>query len=89
MNQTQEEEKSDLQLLQAIVKYVILLSSIPVLTFFVSKLVVFDLILAFEQTQSSVYSAILAVIVLHIALGHYIYKAYYEAEKAPKEKKAD
>lgn len=42
-----------------------------------------------SDITSNVWSAVLAVIMLHIALGLYIYKAYYEAEKVKPLEKTD
>ncbi|XP_049864996.1 vacuolar ATPase assembly integral membrane protein VMA21 homolog [Pectinophora gossypiella] len=82
-------EMSDFQVLSAIVKYCLMIISIPVLSFFLVKVIVFDGILRLEPIPSSVSSAVVAILVLHVALGTYIYKAYSEAEKAPKPTKKD
>lgn len=52
----------------------------PIISFFVSKIVLFDGLLRLDVVTSSVYSAVVAVLVLHVTLGLYIYKAYGEAE---------
>lgn len=51
--------------------------------------VVFVGILGTSEVTSNVWSAIFAVIVLHIALGLYIRRAYYEADKIKPEEKVD
>jgi hypothetical protein len=38
---------------------------------------------------SNVWSAVMAVVVLHIALGLFIYKAYFEAGRAKVDEKVD
>lgn len=42
-----------------------------------------------SDITSNVWSAVFAVIVLHLALGLYIRRAYYEADKAKLEEKMD
>lgn len=61
----------------------------PVLAFFAVKVVLFDGVLRLEPVTSSVYSAVIAVLVLHITLGLYIYKAYSESEISSKPVKKD
>ncbi|KAI5644603.1 VMA21-like domain-containing protein [Phthorimaea operculella] len=76
-------ELPDFQVFTTVVKYCLCIISIPVLSFFFVKSVIFDGLLQLEPMTSSVYSAVVAVLVLHIALGLYIYQAYYEAERSP------
>ncbi|XP_065219157.1 vacuolar ATPase assembly integral membrane protein VMA21 homolog [Planococcus citri] len=58
---------------------------LPILAFFTSKVVVFDSILSLSVTSSNVCSAICAVVVLHISLGAFIYKAYSGTDKTSKQ----
>ncbi|XP_018326693.1 vacuolar ATPase assembly integral membrane protein VMA21 homolog [Agrilus planipennis] len=58
----------------------------PVVTFFVVKLILLDGMLGVNNVTSSVWSAILAVIVLHIALGMFIVKAYSDSGKKQESK---
>lgn len=46
-------------------------------------------ILGTSDVTSNVWSAVFAVIVLHVALGLYIRRAYYEADKVKPEEKMD
>lgn len=36
-----------------------------------------------NATSSNVYAAVIAIIVLHVALGSFIYKAYFVDKKIP------
>lgn len=65
------------------IKYCLIIIVFPVLSFFLSKIVLFDGILRLAPVTSSVYSAVVAVVVLHVTLGLYIVKAYKETDKAP------
>lgn len=40
----------------------------------------FDTVLNATSVQSNIYSAIAAVVTLHLALGLYLYRAYFNAE---------
>lgn len=68
---------------QTVIKYCLIIIIIPILSFFTSKIVLFDGILRLAPITSSVYSAVVAVIVLHVTLGLYIFKAYSETERTP------
>ena len=57
--------------------YCLLIIFFPILTFFFTKVLIFDGYLKLETIQSNIYSAISAIITLHIALGVYISKAYF------------
>ena len=66
--------------------YCALIIIAPVLTFFASKQLIFDPFLNLSSVASNIYSAIGAVIALHIALGLYIYRAYFStSDKDDKE----
>ncbi|XP_048480947.1 vacuolar ATPase assembly integral membrane protein VMA21 homolog [Plutella xylostella] len=82
-------ELPDLQVFRTVIKYCLFIIIVPVFSFFTAKTVVFDGILRLEAIPSSVYSAVVAVLVLHITLGVYIFKAYTEAEKPTKPVKID
>lgn len=77
-------ELPDFQVFQTVIKYCLIIIVVPVLSFFTAKSVLFDGILRLENVTSSVYSAVVAVVVLHVTLGLYIYKAYNETEKPEK-----
>ncbi|CAK1551905.1 unnamed protein product [Leptosia nina] len=82
-------ELPDFQVFRTVIKYCLFIIIVPVLSFFVVKTVLFDALLRVEPITSSVYSAVVAVIVLHVTLGLYIYRAYSEAEKPEKPVKRD
>nr|XP_034825607.1 vacuolar ATPase assembly integral membrane protein VMA21 homolog [Maniola hyperantus] len=76
-------ELPDFQVFQTVIKYCLFIIIVPVLSFFVVKILIFDSILRLEAVTSSVYSAVVAVVVLHVSLALYIYRAYSETDKAP------
>ncbi|XKL65316.1 hypothetical protein PGB90_008736 [Kerria lacca] len=57
---------------------------LPILSFFLSKIIVFDGIFSHNLVTSNICSAACSVLVLHIALGIFIYKAYAGNEKTTK-----
>ncbi|XP_019865798.1 vacuolar ATPase assembly integral membrane protein VMA21 homolog [Aethina tumida] len=61
----------------------------PISSFFIAKFIIFEGIFGLNNLPSNVWSAVLAVIVLHVALGMYIYRAYFEAEKVKPDMKVD
>ncbi|CAG9563019.1 unnamed protein product [Danaus chrysippus] len=77
-------ELPDFQVFRTVIKYCLFIIIVPVVSFFVSKLILFDAVFRLEAVSSSIYSAVVAVIVLHVTLGLYIYKAYGESEKPSK-----
>lgn len=46
----------------------------------------FDTVLQATSVQSNIYSAIAAVITLHLALGLYLYRAYFTVETSESSK---
>ncbi|XP_028041046.1 vacuolar ATPase assembly integral membrane protein VMA21 homolog [Bombyx mandarina] len=82
-------ELPDFQVFRTVIKYCMVIIIVPVLSFFVAKSILFDGVLRLDPINSSVYSAVVAVVVLHVALGLYIFKAYSETEKDPKPVKKD
>lgn len=83
------QELPDFQVFSTVIKYCLVIIIVPVLAFFSVKVILFDGILRLEPVTSSVYSAVIAVIVLHVTLGLYIYKAYGESSKPSKPVKKD
>ncbi|XP_055694795.1 vacuolar ATPase assembly integral membrane protein VMA21 homolog [Lutzomyia longipalpis] len=63
--------------------YCLLIILLPIIGFFISKHFIFDGYFQLSQISSNIYSAVVAVIALHIALFCYIYRAYFETESAP------
>lgn len=68
---------------QVVLFYCLLIICMPIITFFLTKYYLFDSILSLSAVQSNIYAAISAVIALHVALGLYLYRAYFEADKGP------
>ncbi|XP_056643635.1 vacuolar ATPase assembly integral membrane protein VMA21 homolog [Diorhabda carinulata] len=65
---------------KTILSYSVFILASPIITFFVSK-IIFEGILGTSPVTTNISSAVLAVVVLHIAVGMYILKAYSEADK--------
>ncbi|XP_011162516.1 vacuolar ATPase assembly integral membrane protein VMA21 homolog [Solenopsis invicta] len=71
-------ETTELQAFKTVLYHSVVILALPVISFFTSKIFLFDGILGLNNVPSSVYSAGVAVIVLHIALGVFIYRAYFD-----------
>jgi hypothetical protein len=76
------QEIPERQLFKTVFSYCILIIVAPVFTFFAVKIFLFETILNTDSVASNVSSAIAAVVVLHIALGLFIYRAYSDATTA-------
>ncbi|XP_072941970.1 vacuolar ATPase assembly integral membrane protein VMA21 homolog [Epargyreus clarus] len=76
-------ELPDFQVFRTVIKYCLFIIIVPVLSFFVVKIILFDGIFNLTPINSSVYSAIVAVLVLHVTLGLYIHRAYTESDRTP------
>ncbi|XP_059608420.1 vacuolar ATPase assembly integral membrane protein VMA21 homolog [Phlebotomus argentipes] len=63
--------------------YCLLIILLPIAGFFASKWYIFDGYLQLPQVTSNIYSAVVAVVALHVALFFYIYRAYFETEAKP------
>ncbi|KAJ3657403.1 hypothetical protein Zmor_009210 [Zophobas morio] len=61
----------------------------PITTFFGMKYFFFEGLIGTGNLASNVWSAVLAVVVLHIALGCFIYRAYFDGGKAKLDEKVD
>ena len=72
-------------LFRTVLYYVLLILVVPVFAFFASKTVLFELILRMEPSSATLYSAIVAVITVHVSLGMYVARAFRE----PKDGKRD
>ncbi|XP_022914566.1 vacuolar ATPase assembly integral membrane protein VMA21 homolog [Onthophagus taurus] len=66
--------------------YSIFILLAPISSFFLAKVFFFDGVLGTSNVTSNVWSAVIAVVVLHIALGLYIYKAYSDQGKTKPDK---
>lgn len=70
-----------------VLRYCLLIIFLPIVGFFSTKYVLFDGILQLSSTQSNIYSAVVAVVALHLALFLYIYRAYFDTSSEDKQKK--
>ncbi|KAL6257835.1 vacuolar ATPase assembly integral membrane protein VMA21 homolog [Pogonomyrmex barbatus] len=71
-------EVTELQVFKTVLYHSMVILALPIITFFTSKVFLFDGILGLNNVSSNVYSAGIAVIILHIALGVFIYRAYFD-----------
>ncbi|CAH0560314.1 unnamed protein product [Brassicogethes aeneus] len=74
---------------KTILAYSVFILLAPITSFFVSKYLFFEGILGLNNLPSNVWSAVISIVVLHIALGMYIYRAYFEADKGKPDEKID
>ncbi|BFF97711.1 vacuolar ATPase assembly integral membrane protein VMA21 homolog [Drosophila madeirensis] len=81
------EDSQDYSSFKTVLFYCMLIVFLPVITFFLMKAVVLDGFFDMSEVKVNIFSAVGAVVSLHIALGLYIYRAYFGAasSKAPKE----
>lgn len=71
-------ELPELQVFRTVLFHCVVILALPVLSFFISKIFIFDGLLGINSIPSNVYSAGVAIIVLHIALAAFIYRAYFD-----------
>lgn len=76
---SRHEQRTEYRNFRVVFFYCILIIVLPVATFFGAKYIVFDTFLQLAPVTSNIYSAVAAVIALHIALGLYIYRAYFDS----------
>jgi len=74
---------SEQDIFKTVLKHSLFIILSPIATFFFSKLYIFDAIFNLDSMYSNLYSAFVAVIFLHIALGNFIYQAYFYSEAVP------
>ena len=75
------------QVTKTVLSYCFLIIVLPVLTFFTSKSVIFGhFVTNSDNLFQTVMSALLAIVVLHIGLAVFIYKASYADNNQEKEK---
>lgn len=82
-----ESDRLDFQTFGTVFFYCALIIIFPISAFFTSKTLLFDGYLALDTVKSNIWSAVTAVIALHLALGLYIYRAY-NSTKAQRELEA-
>ncbi|KAK2579753.1 hypothetical protein KPH14_011093 [Odynerus spinipes] len=84
---TNSKELSELQVFKTVLLHCLVIIALPVLSFFMSKVFVFDGLLGSNSIPSNVYSAAVSIVVLHVALGAFIYRAYFDDRSKPQVKK--
>ncbi|XP_076619214.1 vacuolar ATPase assembly integral membrane protein VMA21 homolog [Colletes latitarsis] len=80
-------ELPELQVFKIVLFYCIVIIALPVLLFFVSKIFIFDGLLGLNHVPSNVYSAGVAIVALHLALGAFIYRAYFDDQSKTQTKR--
>ncbi|KAL0271200.1 UNVERIFIED_CONTAM: hypothetical protein PYX00_008372 [Menopon gallinae] len=78
---------SDLDTFRVVLYYSVAILALPISTFFTTKVILFDRIFGTDNVTGNVYAAVCAVLMLHGALGLFIFKAY--SEDGDKKKKLD
>ena len=82
-------QQSDGVVFTTVLFYSVLILLLPIASFFTSKFLFFEWFLGQQATTgTNIVSAVVAVIVLHLALGMFIYKAYFSGSSR-KEIKSD
>ncbi|KAI4484069.1 hypothetical protein M0804_007525 [Polistes exclamans] len=81
-------ELPELQVFKTVLFHCLIIIAFPVLSFFMSKIFIFDGLLGKNSISSNVYSAGVAIVVLHVALAAFIYRAYFD-ERSKTEVKKD
>ncbi|XP_015608785.1 vacuolar ATPase assembly integral membrane protein VMA21 homolog [Cephus cinctus] len=79
-------ELPELQVFKTVLCHSIVIIAFPAISFFLSKVFVFDGLLGINSVPSNIYAAAVAVVVLHIALGAFIYRAYFTSPSKPQAK---
>ncbi|KAK0166619.1 hypothetical protein PV327_004111 [Microctonus hyperodae] len=80
------QDSTEFQVFKTVLTYSLVIIIMPIMSFFVSRMIVFDALFGMSGTSSNVSAAIVAVLVLHGALGAFIYRAYFDGQTklAPK-----
>ncbi|KAH8305663.1 vacuolar ATPase assembly integral membrane protein VMA21 homolog [Drosophila kikkawai] len=73
----QSQDSQDYSSFKTVLFYCMLIVFLPVLTFFVLKGFVLDQFFNISEVKVNIAAAVGAVVSLHIALGLYIYRAYF------------
>jgi len=76
-------QQTEKEIFKKVLFHCILIILCPISSFFLLKIYFFDGYLQLESLQSNLYSAFAAVVVLHLALGNFIYRAYFDTETIP------
>ncbi|XP_076175488.1 vacuolar ATPase assembly integral membrane protein VMA21 homolog [Ptiloglossa arizonensis] len=80
-------ELPELQVFKTVLFHCVVIIALPVVSFFTSKIFIFDGLLGLNHVPSNVYSAGIAILVLHVALGAFIYRAYFDDQSKTQTKR--
>ncbi|XP_004522032.1 vacuolar ATPase assembly integral membrane protein VMA21 homolog [Ceratitis capitata] len=75
--QQQINDSKDYSTFKVVFFYCSLIVFLPVATFFLLKSTVLERFFTMSEVTTNIYSAVGAVVALHLALGLYIYRAYF------------
>ncbi|XP_054733604.1 vacuolar ATPase assembly integral membrane protein VMA21 homolog [Anastrepha obliqua] len=75
--QQQINDSKDYSAFKVVFFYSSLIVFLPVATFFLLKSTVLDRFFTMSEMMTNIYSAVGAIVALHLALGLYIYRAYF------------
>jgi len=78
------QQESDGAIFSTCLFYVFLTLVVPVAAFFASRNILFETVLGIDTNTSTLYAAIVAVIVVHLSLGAYVVRAFREPAKGVK-----
>ncbi|XP_043476041.1 vacuolar ATPase assembly integral membrane protein VMA21 homolog [Leptopilina heterotoma] len=81
---TETKEVPEAQIFKTVLTYCLFIIALPIISFFTSKTLIFNSLLGVNSISSNVYAAGVAIIVLHVALGAFIYRTYFDSQtKSP------
>ncbi|OAD58714.1 Vacuolar ATPase assembly integral membrane protein VMA21, partial [Eufriesea mexicana] len=72
------QDAQELQAFKTVLLHCMVILALPVISFFISKIFIFDGLLGFPDIASNVYASAVSILVLHIGLGSFIYRAYFD-----------
>ncbi|XP_070554258.1 vacuolar ATPase assembly integral membrane protein VMA21-like isoform X1 [Ptychodera flava] len=87
MNRRSDEQLSDV--LKTMLGYSLMIIFLPLISYFVSKNMIFEGIFMMSNRDALFYGGITAVVVVHIILAAFIYTAWNEDRQKPKPVKSD
>jgi len=75
--------------MKAMLVFTIMMVILPIFSYFASKSIIFEGLLGMATTSSYFYAAVVAIAVVHVILGMFIYVAWTEEENPVPSFKAD
>ncbi|XP_051171077.1 vacuolar ATPase assembly integral membrane protein VMA21 homolog [Leptopilina boulardi] len=76
---TEVKEIPEAQVFKTVLSYCLFIIALPIICFFTSKVLIFNSLLGVNSIASNVYAAGVAILVLHVALGSFIYRTYFDS----------